>query len=149
MSDWERFFRGLGVLILLGASAIAVAVGVGRRTSTIEIISYQAAVYSQSRAEALRFISTFSSSHLVADLVVSLKPEVAEQVCADLQGGGPRKAQQACEVLHQTLTAQRSATANKAAPAVDIAIVSPVSAGGDASAGVASDFEPRVSRDAG
>src|SRR4029453_4937366 len=98
MIGWEKWLRGLWVLVLVGASAIALAVGVGPRTSpTLDINNqYEAAVTSQSKAEPLKFIRTFSASDLVGTLIVSLKPEVARQVCADLQGGGPRKARKAC-----------------------------------------------------
>ena len=149
MIGWEKWLRGFWVLFLVGASAVALAVSVGPRTSQdLEINSnYKAAVTSQSKAEPLKFIRTFGSSDLVGTLIVSLKPEVARQVCADLRGGGPRKAREACEKLREAFTAQASATATEIGPAADIAMVDPVSAG---AAGVASADEPQVSpRDGG
>jgi hypothetical protein len=99
MSGLGKFFDGLWVLLLFGAGAIAIHVGIRSKTSqTVEIVSYRAAVESQSKAEALRFISNFGSSYLVGNLIFSLKPEVAEQVCAELQGGGPRETRKACGV---------------------------------------------------
>ena len=146
MSGWQKCFQGLGFLFLLVVGAIALSTGIRSRTSqTVEIVSYQAAVKSQSKAQALNFISTFSSSHLLGDLIVSLKPEVAEQVCADLQGSGPRKTRIACEVLRETLTVQRSATATKTGPAADIAMVNPAPSGAVTS--VASNDEPRDRQD--
>ena len=144
MSGWQKCFQGLWVLFLLVVGAIALSTGIRSRTTTVEIVSYQAAVKSQSKAQALNFISTFSSSHLVGDLIVSLKPEVAKQVCADLQGRGPPKTRIAC-VLRETLTVQRSATATKTGPAADIAMVNPVSSGAVTS--VASNDEPRDRQD--
>ena len=71
MTGWEKYLRTLWVLFLVGASAIALAVSVGSRTSpTLEIDSnYRAAVTSQSKVEPLAFIRTFSSSDLVGTLI--------------------------------------------------------------------------------
>src|SRR4029453_13863699 len=99
---------------------------------TLEINDqYEAAVTSQRKAEPLEFIRTFSSSDLVGTLIVSLKPEVARQVCADLHGGGPRKAREACEKLREAFTAQASATATEIGRAVGIAGANLVPAAGE------------------
>src|SRR4029453_11497884 len=151
MIGWEKCVRGLWVLFLVGGSAIALAVGVGPRPSqTLEINShYKAAVTSQRKAEPLEFIRTFSSSDLVGTLIVSLKPEVARQVCADLHGGGPRKAREACEKLREAFTAQASATATEIGRRVGIAGVNSVPAAADTSAAVPSKGEPQDSQHAG
>jgi hypothetical protein len=45
MIGWEKWLRGFWVLLLVGASAIALAVGVGPRTSpTLEINSNYTAI---------------------------------------------------------------------------------------------------------
>ena len=150
MTGWEKHLRSLWVLLLVGASATALAVSVGSRTSpTLEIDSnYRAAVTSQSKVEPLRFIRTFSSSDLVGTLIVSLKPEVARQVCADLQGGGPRRAREACEKLRDAVTAEASATATEMGPVAGIAVVNSTSSGAETSVGVSSKDESQDSPDA-
>src|SRR4029453_5289197 len=111
---------------------------------TLEINDqYEAAVTSQSKAEPLKFIRTFGASDLVGTLIATLKPEVARQVCADLQGGGPRKAREACEKFQEGVTTQASATATEIGPDAGVALVNPVSAGADTSAGVPSKGEPQ------
>jgi hypothetical protein len=118
--------------------AIALAVGIGHSTSqTSEIDAYEAAVRSQSKTEALSFIKNFGSSHLVGDLIESLPPEVAQQVCTDLQGSGPARARQACEALREALAVQPDAQTAAIPPAAGAAvIVNPIPAGTDASEGV-------------
>src|SRR5262245_44915475 len=104
MSERENSFRGLRPLFLAGASAIALAVCLERSAGqTSEIDAYDAAVRSQSKTEALNFIRIFESSHLTGDLIESLSPEVAQQVCADLKNGGPTRARKACEALPKAI----------------------------------------------
>ena len=134
MSGWKKWLEGLGVLLLLGLGAIVVADSIGSRSSKVqEVSSYQAAVNAQSKAEALRFISAFRSSPLVGNLILSLKPDVARRVCTDLPGGGPRKAREACEVLHKIETDA----------AAEVAMVNSDSDGADASTSVPSNDELR------
>jgi uncharacterized protein YgiM (DUF1202 family) len=63
-----------------------------------EIDSYERAVTSQTKADALAFIEEFGSSHLLGDLIESLRPEIAHEVCADLPSG-VSSARRACEQL--------------------------------------------------
>jgi hypothetical protein len=150
MSDRENCFQGRRVLFTAMGSCIALAVGIGHATSqTSEIDSYEAAVRSQSKAEALSFIKDFGSSHLVGDLIESLRPEVAQEVCTDLQGSGPTRARQACEVLRETLASQLDAQTAAIAPAAGAAVeVSPVPAGAATSPVVSSDDEAEDVQDA-
>jgi len=141
MSDGEKRSQRLRFLFAAGVSGIALAVCVGRASGqTSEIDSYDLAVTSQSKTESLSFIRTFGSSHLVGDLIESLPPEVAQQVCAELQGDGPARARKACEGIREALAVQPVAPAAKA-PAAGAA-ADPVSTGADTSAGVSSEEEP-------
>jgi hypothetical protein len=93
--------------LFAGVSVIAFVVCLERSTGqTSEIDSYEVAVGAQSKTEALNFIKAFRSSHLVDDLIQSLSPEVAQQVCADLNGGGPAGARKACEALPKAVAVQ-------------------------------------------
>jgi hypothetical protein len=74
------------------------------------------AVRSQSKTEVLNFIKAFHSSHLVGDLIQSLSPAVAQQVCADLNGGGPAKARKACEALPTAAAVQPTVPPAEVAP---------------------------------
>jgi hypothetical protein len=78
----------------------------------------------------------------VGDLIESLPPQVAQEVCADLEGSGPAKARKACDALQETLLAQPAVPAPAVGPAADGVIVDPLSPGGNASGGVLSDDEP-------
>jgi len=79
-----------------------------------EVDSYERAVISQTKENALAFIEDFRSSHLTGDLIESLRPEVAREVCADLPGGVPR-ARRACEQLRKVPVAEARASARNAA----------------------------------
>jgi hypothetical protein len=147
MSDRENCFQGRRVLFAAAVSAITLAVGVGRSTSqTSEIDSYETAVRSQSKVEALSFIKNFDSSHLVGDLIESLPPEVAQQVCTDLQGSGPARARKACEVLRKAFAVQPDAQTAAIAPAAGGAVVASIPT--RTSASVSSDDEPEDVQDA-
>ena len=109
--------QGLRALLFAGVSVIAFVVCLERSTGqTSEIDIYEMAVRSQSKTEALNFIKAFHSSHLVDDLIQSLSPEVAQQVCADLNGGGPARARKACEALPKAVTVQRVVLPAEIAP---------------------------------
>jgi len=143
MSDRQKRSQRLRFLFAAGVSGIVLAVCGGHAAGqTSEIDSYDAAVTSQSKAEALSFIRTFGSSHLVGDLIGSLPPEVAQQVCAELQGDGPARARKACEVIREAFAVQPVLPAAEIAPAAGSAAVDPVSTGADTSAGVSSEDEP-------
>jgi hypothetical protein len=73
-----------------------------------EIDSYEQAVNSQSKEDALAFIEEYSSSHLIGDLIESLRPEVAHKVCANLSDG-VSNARRACEQLPPLPVAEATA----------------------------------------
>jgi hypothetical protein len=86
------------ILVLLGASVVALlATGARAAAGMSELDRYAQALTSASREDALAFIQEFPESPLVDDLIESLPPVVAPQVCADLSGAGPRLAQDACK----------------------------------------------------
>src|SRR5262245_47578900 len=102
MSHCRKHFSDSRLLLAAAANLIALASGGGRCLAQMpEIDSYELAVRSQTKADALAFIETFHSSHLVGDLIESLSPEIAQQVCADLRGGGPERARRACAALQE------------------------------------------------
>jgi hypothetical protein len=70
-----------------------------------EIDSYDRAVTSETKEAALAFLDEFRSSHLVGDLIESLRPDVARAVCADLPSGVSR-ARRACEQLRTAPVAE-------------------------------------------
>ncbi len=143
MSDWEKRSQRRRLLFTAGACCIALALYAGGAASqTSEVDSYDAAVTSQSKTEALRFIKTFASSHLVGDLIESLPPQVAREVCAELKGSGPAKARKACDALPKALVAQPAVPAPEPAPTAHDEMVDPLSPGADASAGVLPEGEP-------
>ena len=91
--------KSLKFLIRVGiGAAMLFAVNERPLAQVSEIDSYDRAVTSQSKEEALAFIEEFRSSHLIGDLIESLRPEVAREVCADLPNGISR-ARRACEQL--------------------------------------------------
>jgi hypothetical protein len=64
-----------------------------------EIDAYDRAVSSQSKDAALAFLREYRSSHLIVDMIESLRPDLAREVCTSLQGGGPGAARRACSSL--------------------------------------------------
>jgi hypothetical protein len=70
-----------------------------------EIDAYDRAVTSQTKEAALAFLEEFRSSHLVGDLIESLRPNVAREVCADLPSG-VSGARRACEQLRNVPVAE-------------------------------------------
>ena len=79
-----------------------------------EIDSYDRAVTSQTKEDALAFIEEFGSSHLIGDLIESLRPEVAREVCADLPSGVSR-ARRACEQLPKVSVTETTASSKDVA----------------------------------
>jgi hypothetical protein len=71
-------------LLRLGGVAMLFAVSDSSLAQVSEVDSYERAVISQTKEDALAFIQEFRSSHLTGDLIESLRPEVAREVCADL-----------------------------------------------------------------
>ena len=87
----------LKTLVQLGSGVATVFACVESPLAQLaEIDSYELAVTSQTKENALAFIEEYSSSHLIADLINSLPPAVANAVCADL-ANGPSTARRACE----------------------------------------------------
>ncbi len=87
----------LKTLVQLGSGVATVFACVESPLAQLaEIDSYELAVTSQTKENALAFIEEYSSSHLIADLIDSLPPAVANAVCADL-ANGPSTARRACE----------------------------------------------------
>jgi SPOR domain len=115
MSVGRNEFRGLRTLLVVAVSVAALAAATDTAIAqTSEIDSYDRAVTSQTKENALAFLEEFRSSHLVGDLIESLRPEVAREVCADLPSGVSR-ARRACEQLQQRPVAEAAATAGNAA----------------------------------
>ncbi len=149
MSEREKYSHGRRILYAAGVGVIALALYVGRSTGeTSEIDGFEAAFRSQSKAEALSFIKSFASSHLVGDLIESLPPEVAQQVCADLQGTGPARAQEACRILQEALAVERDLPAIEIAPAAGGAVVDVAPTNADVFADVSADDERKQVQDA-
>jgi hypothetical protein len=106
-SSWKSWVFGAGgssVVVL--ALAAACSVGSGRSS---EIDSYDSAVRTQSVAESRAFVDKFRTSHLVGDLIESLPPDVALQVCEDLPFGTSAKARRSCERLRDSIATQPAA----------------------------------------
>jgi hypothetical protein len=87
---------GIAVLFAISASPLA---------QVSEIDGYDRAVTSQTKDDALAFLRKFRSSHLVGDLIESLRPDVAREVCAELPSG-VSSARRACEQLREAPVAE-------------------------------------------
>src|SRR5262245_18580081 len=105
-------------LLRLGAVAMLFAASNSSLAQVSEVDSYERAVISQTKEDALAFIENFRSSHLTGDLIESLRPEVAREVCADLPGDVSR-AQRACEQLQKVPVAEATASARDAASSTE------------------------------
>jgi hypothetical protein len=90
---------GIGSLAMLALVA-ACSIGAGE---TSEIDSYDLAVRTQSLTAARAFVEQHRISHLVGDLIESLPPDVALQVCGDLPTGTARNAVRSCRQLQDTI----------------------------------------------
>jgi hypothetical protein len=82
----------------IGVTAFLFAISGDLVAETSEIDSYDRAVTSQTKEDAIAFLRDFGSSHLVGDLIESLRPEVAHQVCTEVPAA-ISKARQACEQI--------------------------------------------------
>src|SRR5215510_15198227 len=90
--------------VTLGAGALALIAGVnGPLAEMSEIESFDKAVTSGSKEDALAFIHEFGSSHLVPDLIDLVPLDVAAAVCADLGGNS------ACDSLQNNLATEPAA----------------------------------------
>jgi hypothetical protein len=97
MGESRRSHRGWRILLPLGAGAAALlAVTKGPIAEVSEIDAFQRAVTTQSKADALAFLRDFGSSHLTADLIELLQPNIALEVCSSLSGE-PSHTRAACE----------------------------------------------------
>jgi hypothetical protein len=130
--SWGFGVGGSGVVVL--ALAAACSLGAGGMS---EIDSYDSAVRTQSVAESRAFVSKFRTSHLVGDLIESLPPDVALQVCEDLPFGTSAKARRSCEQLRDTIAAQPAA----ANTPVQLAASSPIAMSTAASNCVGTSFD--------
>jgi hypothetical protein len=123
--NWMLVASSGSMLVVLGlAAACSLA---GGRTS--EIDSYDSAVRTQSVAESRAFVNKFRTSHLVGDLIESLPPQVALQVCEDLPFGTSVKARRSCENLRESVAAQPTAPG----ASIQLAASSPIVAASAAS----------------
>lgn len=106
------------VLSLAAGVAALIAVGGGALAKMSEIDGYERAINAGSKEAALAFIIEFPTSHLVGDVIESLRPAVAREVCADVPGNIAR-ARRACERVSQTSVvepARSPASASTAEP---------------------------------
>jgi hypothetical protein len=91
-------------MLLAGGSTAAVLAVVAACSvpegETSEIDAFERAVRAQTKDDARAFIETFQTSHLIGDLIESLRPDVALQVCGDLPAAASRAAGP-CEALRQ------------------------------------------------
>ncbi|HEY7687338.1 MAG TPA: hypothetical protein VH835_01520, partial [Dongiaceae bacterium] len=165
MSSRQKRSQHFRFLFVAGVCGLAFAVCNGRSAAqTSEIDSYEtavkAAVASESKTEALNFIRDFASSHLVGDLIESLPPAVAREVCADLKGGGPAAARKACAALPQAVAALPVVPPAEIAPAAGSTALdpesprantprgaaNPASSAADASAGLSALSERKIAQ---
>jgi hypothetical protein len=109
MSDFGKRSKRLQPLQwLICGSALLFAASNTAFAQLSEIDSYDRAVISQAKDAALAFIEEFRSSHLVGDLIESLRPDVARAVCTDLPSGVSR-ARRACDQLRNAPVAEAPA----------------------------------------
>jgi hypothetical protein len=118
---WALRSAGSGGLVVLGLVA-ACSIGAGE---TSEIDSYDLAVRTQSVTAARAFMNQYRTSHLVGDLVESLPPDVALQVCGDLPAGTAREAARSCKQLQDTIATNPAAPAGYVQIAGSASIVMP------------------------
>jgi SPOR domain len=95
----RRVLWGLG-----SAIAFLAAISGDLVAGTSEIDSYDHAVTSQTKEDAVAFLRDFRSSHLVGDLIDSLRPEVARQVCDEI-ADDVSAARRACQEIETRSTA--------------------------------------------
>jgi hypothetical protein len=129
------------ILVLAGASAVALlAGGASARAGMSEMDSYTQAVASAGREDALAFINEFPESPLVDDLIESLPSVVGPQVCADLSGGGPRLAQDACKKFQGPLAATPAVIAAPVVPPAPTPLKIPALSNSSGAAGAVCEY---------
>jgi hypothetical protein len=100
-SQTSWFLFGVGSAVAL----LALVGACSSSTNTSEIDAYDADVQSSTAEGALAFIKTYRTSHLVSDLVESLPPNVAAQVCSDMPGGVSSSVARSCQHMQEMLAA--------------------------------------------
>lgn len=109
--------KALRILLSLGIGAAALSgFGGGPLAQMSEIDAFQRAVSTQTKQDALAFIDAYGSSHLVADLIELLRPEVAMETCASLRAA-PARTRGACEAVAKAVAAAPDAGTQTGAPA--------------------------------
>jgi hypothetical protein len=94
---------GFALLAIVGACSIS--------TSTSEIENYDAAVQSQTAESALAFINANQGSHLVGDLIESLPPNVAVQVCSEMPSSASGRTARSCQHMREVVATTATAPA--------------------------------------
>lgn len=111
MGEARKSPRGWRILLPLSAVAAALLAATGGSIADVsEIDAFQRAVSTQSTADALAFLRDFGSSHLTADLIELLQPNVALEVCSSFSGGSSL-ARAACEKVKKNAVAAAPAAA--------------------------------------
>jgi hypothetical protein len=124
----------IALLALVGACSIH-----DSSSDRSEIESYDAAVHSQTANGALAFINAHPNSHLVGDLIESLPPDVAAQVCFDMPNGIAGRVARSCQQTQDAV-----AMLPVAAPTPALAIAGPVISTTTGCAGVPPNLMPAV-----
>jgi hypothetical protein len=124
----------IALLALAGACSVR-----DSSNGTSEIESYDAAVHSQTTEDALAFINAHPNSHLVGDLIESLPPDVAAQVCFDMPNGIAGRVATSCQQ-----TRDAAVILPPAMPTPALAIAGPVVSATAGCAGVPPNLMPAV-----
>lgn len=104
MRNLRRIPKGIRLLSLLSSCAsVSLAVATCAPSQTAEIDSFSRAVASQRKEEAQAFITEHRSSPLVVDLIESLQPDVALQVCSSMSSDLSSDGRRACQNLQKTI----------------------------------------------
>jgi hypothetical protein len=123
-SLWKIWtLTGAGTAALLLGLVAACSIDAGE---TSEIDSYDLAVQTQSVTAARAFVKQYRTSHLIGDLIESLPPDVALQVCGDLPVETAGKAARSCSQLQDTIATEPAAPNGPAQIAASASIVMPI-----------------------
>jgi hypothetical protein len=101
MSEPRSRSGGTRSLLAVSVSVCVLAASASTLAADTEIDSFLRAFESQTEQDALAYIKAFPSSHLVPDLIELLRPEVAQQVCAEPLDDVSAVAQNACKELQR------------------------------------------------
>src|SRR5262245_54686613 len=124
----------IALLALVGACSVR-----DSSNGTSEIESYDAAVHAQTTEAALAFIDAHPNSHLVGDLIESLQPDVAAQVCFDMPNGIAGRVAGSCQRTQDAVAIVPSAV-----PTPALAMAGPVIGATAGCAGVPPNLVPAV-----